>query len=224
MGSAPLETVEVETGAHPTASIIWMHGLGADGHDFEPAVPHLADQVGQSVRFILPHAPVRAVTINSGMRMRAWYDILGFDRKTQQDESGIRDSAAAIGALIQREGTRGIDSTRIVLAGFSQGGAMSLYTGARYPRKLAGIVALSCYLPLAEQFLTERLAANQSTPIFMAHGSFDPVIEERRGLESREALEAAGYEVEWHSYRMAHAVCMEELAAISAFLKRVLAV
>jgi phospholipase/carboxylesterase len=224
MAAAPLETVEVETGPHPTASIIWMHGLGADGHDFEPAVPHLADQIGQSVRFIFPHAPVRPVTINSGMRMRAWYDILGFDGKSLEDESGIRHSAAAIGALIQREGARGIDVTRVVLAGFSQGGAVSLYLGARYPQKLAGIVALSCYLPLAGKLAAERLAANQSTPIFMAHGSFDPVLEERRGLESRSALEAAGYSVEWHSYRMAHVVCIEELAAISAFLKRVLSV
>jgi|HubBroStandDraft_1064217.scaffolds.fasta_scaffold37507_3 phospholipase/carboxylesterase len=224
MASALLETVEVETGPNVTASIIWMHGLGADGHDFEPAVPHLADRVGQSVRFIFPHAPVRPVTINSGMRMRAWYDILGFDRQTRQDESGIRDSAAAIAALIRREEVRGIDVARIVLAGFSQGGAMSLYIGARYPQRLAGVIALSCYLPLAEQFPAERLAANQSTPIFMAHGSMDPVIEERRGLESRELLTAAGYSVEWHSYRMAHAVCVEELAAISAFLKRVLAV
>jgi phospholipase/carboxylesterase len=224
MAQALLETVEVETGRNPTASIIWMHGLGADGHDFEPAVPHLADQIGQSVRFLFPHAPVRPVTINAGMRMRAWYDILGFDRHTGQDESGIRDSAAAIGALIQRENERGIPAARTVLAGFSQGGAMSLYVGPRYPQKIAGIVALSCYLPLVTQFSAERLAINQSTPILMAHGSFDPVIEERRGLDSRAALEAAGYTVEWHSYRMAHSVCVEELGAISAFLKRVLAV
>jgi phospholipase/carboxylesterase len=223
MAQALLETVEVETGAGPTASIVWMHGLGADGHDFEPAVPHLADQIGQPVRFLLPHAPVRPVTINSGMRARAWYDILGFDRRSGEDESGIRDSAAAIGALIERENQRGIAAARIVLAGFSQGGAMSLYIGARYPQKIAGIVALSCYLPVATQFAAERLAANQSTPIFMAHGSFDPMIEERRGLESCAVLKAAGYPVEWHSYRMAHAVCVEELAAISAFLKRVLA-
>jgi phospholipase/carboxylesterase len=222
MAQALLETVEVETAPNPTASIIWMHGLGADGHDFEPAVPHLGDQVRQPLRFIFPHAPTRPVTINAGMRMRAWYDILGFDRQSGQDESGIRASAAAVGALIARENERGIVARRIVLAGFSQGGAMSLYIGTRYPERVAGIVALSCYLPLAANFGAERLAANQSTPIFLAHGSLDAVIEERRGLESRAALESAGYPVEWHSYRMAHAVCVEEMAAISAFLHRVL--
>jgi phospholipase/carboxylesterase len=222
MTQALLETVEVETAPNPTAAIIWMHGLGADGHDFEPAVPHLGDQVRQPLRFIFPHAPTRPVTINAGMRMRAWYDILGFDRQSGQDESGIRASAAAVSALIARENERGIAARRIVLAGFSQGGAMSLYIGTRYPQKIAGIVALSCYLPLATNFGAERLAANQSTPIFLAHGSLDAVIEERRGLEGRAALEAAGYPVEWHSYRMAHAVCVEEMAAISAFLQRVL--
>ncbi|HWW19737.1 MAG TPA: alpha/beta fold hydrolase [Steroidobacteraceae bacterium] len=224
MAQALLETVEVETGRNPTASVIWMHGLGADGHDFEPAVPHLADSIGQPVRFVLPHAPMRPVTINAGMRMRAWYDVLGFDRQSGQDETGIRASAAAVGALIQRENERGIVNGRIVLAGFSQGGAMSLYIGARYPAKIAGIVALSCYLPLASNFAAERLAANQSIPIFMAHGSLDAVIEEQRGLEARAGLETAGFEVEWHSYRMAHAVCVEELADISAFLERVLSV
>jgi phospholipase/carboxylesterase len=222
MTQALLETVEVETGRNPTASILWMHGLGADGHDFEPAVPHLADQIGQSVRFVFPHAPTRPVTINGGMRMRAWYDILGFESDSQQDEEGFRASTAAVRALMAREQERGIVAGRMILAGFSQGGAMALYMGARYPERLAGIVALSCYLPLASKLGAERLATNQSTPIFMAHGSLDAVIEERRGLESRAALEAAGYAVEWHSYRMAHAVCVEELAAISAFLKRVL--
>jgi phospholipase/carboxylesterase len=224
MAQSLLESVEVETGPNPTASVIWMHGLGADGHDFEPAVPHLADSIGQAVRFVFPHAPVRPVTINAGMRMRAWYDIFGFESQSGQDEAGIKASAAAVSALVGRENARGIPASRIVLAGFSQGGAMSLYIGARYPQKIAGILALSCYLPLASNFAAERLASNQSTPIFMAHGSLDTVIEERRGLESRAALEAAGYSVEWHSYRMAHSVCMEELAAISAFLKRVLSV
>lgn len=222
MAQALLETVEVETGRNPTASILWMHGLGADGRDFEPAVPQLADQIAQPVRFVFPHAPTRPVTINGGMRMRAWYDILGFESHSQQDEAGLRASTVAVGALVAREKERGIAVGRMVLAGFSQGGAMSLYMGARYPERLAGIVALSCYLPLASKLAAERLAVNQSTPIFMAHGSLDPVIEERRGLESCAALEAAGYAVEWHSYRMAHAVCIEELAAISTFLQRVL--
>jgi phospholipase/carboxylesterase len=217
-----LETVEIATGPQPTASIIWMHGLGADGHDFEPVVPHLGGALKHSVRFIFPHAPMRPVTLNAGMRMRAWYDILGLDLQSAQDEAGIRSSSEAIDALIKRENARGIETGRIVLAGFSQGGAMSLYIGARYPQKLAGIVALSCYLPLATKFATERLAANQAVPIFLAHGSMDAMIDERRGVESRTLLEAAGFNVEWHSYPMGHAVCGEEVAAISAFLQRVL--
>jgi phospholipase/carboxylesterase len=157
------------------------------------------------------------------MRMRAWYDLRGLDRHSAEDEDGFRASSSAVGALIRRENERGIPTGRIVVAGFSQGGAMSLYLGARYPEKLAGIVALSCYLPLADKFQAERLAANQSTPIFIAHGSFDEVIAERAGVEARAALEALGYAVEWHSYPMGHAVCAEEIAAISAFLRRMLA-
>jgi phospholipase/carboxylesterase len=217
-----LETVEVEARARPSATVIWMHGLGADGHDFEPLVPHLANALNLSVRFIFPHAPVRPITLNAGMQMRAWYDIIGLDLHSAQDDSGIRASADAIGSLIKRENERGIGTNHIVLAGFSQGGAMSLYTGARYPEKLAGIIGLSCYLPLAASFASERLAANQSTPIFLAHGSLDPMIEERRGIETRTVLEAAGYAVECHSYRMAHEVCAEEIAAIAAYLQRVL--
>ena len=222
MAQLRLEAVETETGANPTASVIWMHGLGADGHDFEPAVPQLADGLDRPVRFIFPHAPLRAVSINAGMRMRAWYDITGLDRHSAEDVSGIRASARSIGALIRRENERGIATASIVLAGFSQGGAMALYLGTRYPEKLAGIIGLSCYFPVAASFGAERLAANQSTPIFLAHGSQDSVIDERSGLESRALLEAAGYSVEWHSYPMAHGVCVEELAAISAFLQRVL--
>jgi len=217
-----METVEVETAARPSAAVIWMHGLGADGHDFEPAVPHLADSLTSAVRFVFPHAPVRPISINAGMRMRAWYDIKGLDLHSAQDDSGIRASADAIGGLIRRENERGIQSSRVVLAGFSQGGAMSLHTGTRYPEKLAGIIGLSCYLPLATRLAAERLAANQSTPIFLAHGSVDPMIEERRGLETRAMLEAAGYAVEWHSYPIGHSVCVEELAAIAAYLGRVL--
>jgi len=217
-----LETVEIETGPKPTASIIWMHGLGADGHDFEPVVPHVASAVKHSMRFVFPHAPMRSVTLNAGMRMRAWYDILGLEQRSVQDEIGFRASSEAISALIKRENERGIETSRTVLAGFSQGGAMSLYMAARYPQKLAGIIALSCYLPLATKFDAERLVVNQTTPIFLAHGSMDAMIDERRGVESRELLEAAGYSVEWHSYPMGHAVCGEEIAAISVFLQRVL--
>lgn len=220
--SPALETVEVQTGVNPTAAVIWMHGLGADGHDFEPVVPHIATALKRPLRFIFPHAPVRQISINAGMSMRAWYDILGLDWLSAQDDAGIRASEQAIGALIKRENERGISSERVALAGFSQGGAMSLHTGARYPQKLAGIIALSCYLPLALSFTSEHRAENQNTPVFLAHGSLDPMIDESRGIEARTVLEAAGYAVEWHSYRIAHSVCDQEIADIAAFLRRAL--
>jgi phospholipase/carboxylesterase len=219
--SSALETVEVQTGSNPTAAVIWMHGLGADGHDFEPVVPHVAAALKAPLRFIFPHAPVRQLTINAGMTMRAWYDIMGPNWESAQDDAGIRASEQAIGALIRGENDRGIPSERIALAGFSQGGAMSLHTGARYPQRLAGIIALSCYLPLATSFNAERRPENQNTPVFLAHGSLDPMVEERRGIEARTLLEAAGYAVEWHSYRIAHSVCDQEIADIAAFLRRV---
>ena len=222
MSLPQLATIEVETGPNPGAAVIWLHGLGADGHDFEPAVPALALPGTRALRFVFPHAPVRAVTLNAGARMRAWYDIRGFDRHAAQDESGIRESDAAIRALIRRENERGIATERIVLAGFSQGGAMALFTGTRLSERLAGIIGLSCYLLLASSFAAERHSANQQTPIFMAHGSFDAVVDARLGEETRSALQAEGYAVEWHSYPMPHAVCAEELAAIAAFLHRVL--
>lgn len=217
-----LETVEVETGAQPEASILWLHGLGADGHDFEPIVPELAAELALPLRFVFPHAPVRPVTINNGYRMRAWYDITGFDRGALQDEVGIRGSDAAVRALIRRENERGIATSRIVLAGFSQGGAMALFTGLRYPEKLAGIIGLSCYLVLASTLDAERAAANQGTRIFMAHGLSDPVVDVRLGEEGRKAVEARGYSVEWHTYPMPHAVCPEEIGDITAWLKKVL--
>ena len=217
-----LETVEVETGAKPMASILWLHGLGADGHDFEPIVPELAVGLAMPVRFVFPHAPVRPVTINNGYRMRAWYDIAGFDRGALQDEVGIRGSDAAVRALIRRENERGIATSRIVLAGFSQGGAMALFTGLRYPEKLAGIIGLSCYLVLASTIDAERQAANQGNSIFMAHGSSDPVVDVRLGEEARKAAEARDYAVEWHTYPMPHAVCPEEIRDIAAWLKKVL--
>ena len=217
-----LETVEVATGAQPVGSVIWLHGLGADGHDFEPAVPALVPAGARALRFVFPHAPVRAVTLNGGARMRAWYDILGFDRHVAQDGLGVRASDSAIRALIRRENERGIASDRIVLAGFSQGGAMALFTGTRLAQRLAGIVGLSCYMLLADSFAAERQVANQSTPIFLAHGSLDAVVDPRLGDETRALLEAAAYPVEWHSYPMPHAVCAEEIAAIGAFLQRVL--
>jgi phospholipase/carboxylesterase len=215
-------TVEVETGPQPAASVIWLHGLGADGHDFEPAVPALVAAGAAALRFVFPHAPVRPVTLNAGARMRAWYDIRGFERRAAQDEIGVRESDAAIRALIRRENARGIASERIVLAGFSQGGAMALFTGTRLAERLAGIIGLSCYLLLEDSFSAEHHSANQATPIFLAHGSYDTVVDPRLGEETRALLVAAAYPVEWHSYPMAHTVSAEEIAAIAAFLQRVL--
>jgi phospholipase/carboxylesterase len=223
MAPPQLETVEVETGPKPTATVIFMHGLGADGHDFEPAVAQLAASVDGPLRFVLPHAPVRPVSFNAGMRMRAWYDIRGLDKHSAEDEDGFRSSNSAVSALIRRENERGIPAGRVVVGGFSQGGAMSLYLLARYPEKLAGIVALSCYLPLPDKFQAERVAANQSTPVFMAHGSVDEMIAERAGAEACATLQTSGYAVEWHSYPIGHAVCAQEISAINAFLRRVLA-
>ena len=223
MSATLLESVELCAAGPPQASVLWLHGLGADGHDFEPLVPALQATVGVPLRFVFPHAPVRAVSLNGGMPMRAWYDIIGLDRDSVQDERGLAESAQRVGALIQRENERGIPTGRIVLAGFSQGGALSLYLGARYAQSLAGIVALSCYLPVAQKLATEASPANRATPIFMAHGSFDGVVDPSRGLESRDLLRAAGYVVNWHSYRMDHAVCEQEIEDVSAFLRQVLA-
>lgn len=218
------DCVEVETGPAPTGSVIWLHGLGADGHDFEPLVPLLAGQGTRALRFILPHAPRRPVTLNGGMEMRAWYDVAGFDRMRHaaEDEDGIRGSYEIITALIKRENERGIATNRIVLGGFSQGAAMSVYVGTRYPETLAGIVALSGYMLLPARFSAERSAANRETPIFMAHGKQDPVVPAVLGIESRQMLERCGYRVRWHSYLMAHAVCPEEVCDICHWLRVVL--
>jgi phospholipase/carboxylesterase len=217
-----LATVEIETAPDPRACVIWLHGLGADGHDFEPAVPQLVRPGSPALRFVFPHAPVRPVTLNGGVPMRAWYDIVGIDRDSAQDQRGIRDADAAVRALIRRENERGLASQRIVLAGFSQGGALALFTGTRYPEQLAGIIGLSCYALLAETFAAERAAANQATPLLLAHGSLDPVVDPGLGEQTRALLVAAGYAVEWHSYPMGHGVCVEELAAIALFLQQVL--
>jgi phospholipase/carboxylesterase len=220
---ALLQTVEIETGPQPKATVLWLHGLGADGHDFEPIVPALVRPGERALRFVFPHAPVQPVTINGGMAMRAWYDILGFDRHAGQDEKGIRASDIAVRALIRRENERGISTDRIVLAGFSQGGAISLFTGARLPEKLAGIMGLSCYMLLGPTLAAERSDANTSTPIFMGHGLDDPIVDVRLGEETRRLLEAVGYKVEWHTYPMPHSVCPEEVEHIAAWLRRVLA-
>lgn len=217
----PLETVVVETGPNPTFTILWLHGLGADGHDFEPLVPELVESGMPSLRFVFPHAPVRPVTLNNGYRMRAWYDLIGIDRRAAEDAVGIRGSADAVGALIERENAAGIPASRIVIAGFSQGGAMALQIATRSAQKFAGVIALSCYLPLAREFATERANANLATPIFMAHGLQDPVVPFAFGDESRRVLEATGYKVEWHAYPMPHSLCEQEVADLRAFLKRI---
>jgi phospholipase/carboxylesterase len=211
-----LNAIELTTGEAPQLAVIWLHGLGADGHDFEPIVPEL--KLSLPVRFVFPHAPVRPVTINGGMVMRAWYDILGFDRHAKEDAAGIRASAIAVGQLIEREIERGIPSERIVLAGFSQGGAVALHAALREPRPLAGVLALSTYLPLATSLASERSPANAGVPIFMAHGTSDSVLPLSLGESSRRALEALGYAVDWRSYPMAHSVCLEEVGAIGAWL------
>jgi len=211
-----LDAIEITTGPKPRLAVLWLHGLGADGHDFEPIVPELGLSV--PVRFVFPHAPVRPVTINGGMAMRAWYDILGFDRRAREDAAGIRASAAAVTELVDREIERGMSSDRIVLAGFSQGGAIALHTALREPRPLAGVLALSTYLPLAATLASERSAANARLPLFMAHGTDDGVLPLQLAETSRGALEALGYAVEWHAYPMAHSVCLEEVGAIGAWL------
>ncbi|TMH02994.1 MAG: carboxylesterase [Betaproteobacteria bacterium] len=218
----PLEALEIETGDAPRASVIVLHGLGADGHDFVPIVQELELAAAGPLRFVFPHAPMRPVTINAGYVMRAWYDILGNDLQRQEDEAGLRASQAEIEALIERERQRGIDASRIVLMGFSQGCAVSLLTGLRYPERLAGIVGLSGYLPLAASTAAERSAANADVPIFLAHGRLDPIVTFARGAASRDALRALGHDVEWHEYPMEHSVCLEEITDLSQWLTKVL--
>lgn len=218
-----LPAVEHETAANPTHSIIWLHGLGADGHDFAPIVPELVDPAWPALRFVFPHAPVRPVTVNNGMSMRAWYDITGFDLTSRQDEAGIRESVGATETLIAREHERGVPSKRIVLIGFSQGGAIALSAGVRHAQTLGGIVALSTYLPISATVAAERHAANVHTPIFWGHGTADPVVVLQRGTDSRDLLQKLGYAVDWHTYPMAHAVCAEEISDLRRWLGQRLA-
>lgn len=218
-----LPHIQIETAPRPSAAVIWLHGLGADGNDFAGLVPELDLSGCPAIRFIFPHAPAIPVTLNGGYVMPAWYDILGTDLVSRQDAAGIRASGQAIDALIEREIARGIPARRIVLAGFSQGSAMALHTGLRFPQTLAGIMALSGYLPLAEHFAAERAAANAHTPIFMAHGNQDPVVAPARGEASRDLLTALGYPVQWHSYPMQHSLHPREIADIAVFLGQVLA-
>ena len=220
MSDAGLETVELETGPDPKASVIWLHGLGADGHDFEPIVPQLAAAGLANVRFVFPHAPVRPLTINGGMPMRAWYDIVSFDAGPPRDQEGIAASRLAVETLIRREEERGICSRNIILAGFSQGGAMAIYTGLRLDRTLAGIMGLSTYLLMAPKTESERNSENSSTPLFLAHGTFDQVVPLSGGQRLAEILGNLGYPIEWHEYPMMHAVCPDEVEHIAVWLKQ----
>ena len=218
-----LECIEQQTSAEPGASLIVLHGLGADGNDFVPIARELDLAPVGGARFVFPHAPTRPVTLNGGMAMRAWYDILGPALVRREDEAGLRQSQAEIEALIARERERGVPANRIVLMGFSQGCAMTLLTGLRCRERLAGLVALSGYLPLAGSTAAERSDANALVPIFMAHGRDDPMVGIERATASRDALRALGYQVEWHDYAMPHSVCMEEIADLNRWLLKVLA-
>jgi phospholipase/carboxylesterase len=218
-----LDCIERETGAHPNCAVIWLHGLGADGNDFVPIVNEMRLPASLSIRFVFPHAPVRPVTLNNGFRMRAWYDLAAGDITNRADVAGVTASQAQIEALIAREKKRGIKARRIVLAGFSQGGVVALHTGLRHAERLAGIVALSTYVVLPEKLAAEGSPANRDIPIFMAHGTMDPMIRIDWGEASRRALQTAGYRVEWHTYPMPHSVVWEEIEAVSVFLAKVLA-
>jgi phospholipase/carboxylesterase len=220
LSAETLETIEIETAPDPRGSIIWLHGLGADGNDFAP----LADEIELpiAVRYIFPHAPMMPVSINAGYVMRAWYDISDAAIR-REDEAGVRASQRLVEDLLAREKSRGIAASRIVLAGFSQGGAIALQAGLRHGERLAGIMALSTYVPLADQLAAEASAANREVPIFLAHGTADPMISFARAQASRDLLLQQGYRVEWHEYRMQHSVCPQEIADLGAWLTRVLA-
>ena len=218
-----LDCIEIQTTDQPAASVIVLHGLGADGNDFVPICEELdLDAVG-GARFIFPHAPTRPVTINGGYVMRAWYDILGTDGPRREDEAGLRASLELVRALIERENARGTPSSRIVLAGFSQGCAMTLLTGLRHGHRLGGLVGLSGYLPLASKTAAERNPANDGIPVFLGHGTQDDIVGIERGREARDALQALGHQVEWHDYPMPHSICPQEIADLNAWLLRVLA-
>ena len=221
MSDATLETVERDTGAPVAASVIWLHGLGADGHDFESIVPELRIH-GTALRFVFPHAPIRPVTLNGGMAMRAWFDVIGLDSESRQDEDGIRDAQRQVHALIRRENERGIDAGRILLAGFSQGGAVALHTALRYEQRLAGVIGLSTFLPLEWTIDEEAHQANRQIPVFLAHGSQDPLVDPSLGESTRTFLRERGYDVDWHGYSMAHAVCPEEISDIRNWMARAL--
>ena len=218
-----LDAIEIETAPNPDAAVVWMHGLGADGHDFEPIVPELRLPATTRIRFVFPHAPLRPVTINQGHVMRAWYDIRALAGVRREDEAGVRQSARQVEALLARERQRGIAPGRIVVAGFSQGGAMALHVGLRHPDRLAGILALSCYLPIANTLDTELSPANRDVPIFWAHGLHDPMIPQAMAEQGRAQLGELGYQIDWHQYPIPHSVSAEEIADVARWLARVLA-
>jgi phospholipase/carboxylesterase len=223
MSNSTLETIQIETAPNPTVSVIWLHGLGADGSDFVPIVSELDLRGCPPIRFVFPHAPTMPVTINNGYVMRAWYDILEMDLARREDEAGLRKSQSLVEQLIAQEKARGIPANRIILAGFSQGCAMTLQTGLRHPEKLAGLLGLSGYLPIHATVPNERHSANHDTPIFLAHGKDDPIVPIESAEKSRDMLRKLGYQVEWHEYMMPHSVCEEEIEDIGAWFRRVLA-
>ena len=216
-----LDCLEIDPKEKPSYTVIWLHGLGADGHDFEPIVDELRLPADVPVRYVFPHAPTRPVTVNAGMTMRAWYDIVYMDIARDPDIDGVLESAQLLRNLIARELDSGMDSKRIILAGFSQGSVIALHTGLRYELPLAGIMALSTYLPTLDTLEQERAEANANTPIMMAHGKYDPVIPVTLGRQAHKSLEGMGYSVEWHEYPMEHQVCMEEIEDIGAWMSEI---
>lgn len=222
MNKGLLDCVEINPEAKASYTVIWLHGLGADGHDFEPIVPELRLPDHIPVRFVFPHAPKRPVTINGGMEMRAWYDIIDMNLSKSPDIEGVLESAEMVNNLVQRELDSGMSPEKIVLAGFSQGGAVALHAALRYDKTLAGLLALSTYSPTIDTLEKEGADANKSIPIMMAHGKFDPVIAIQLGLDTRRRLHELGYPVQWHEYPMEHQVCMEEIEAISAWMSEIL--
>ncbi|WP_313632383.1 alpha/beta hydrolase [Massilia timonae] len=218
-----LEHIEIETAPNPSIAIVWLHGLGADGNDFVPIVRELDLSGLPGIRFVFPHANTMPVTINGGYVMRSWYDIVATDLVRREDEAGLRASQLQVEALIAREKARGIPASRIILAGFSQGCAMTLQTGLRHPEPLAGMMCLSGYLPLAGVAGAEHIDASLATPIFMAHGVQDPVVPFARAEDSRKVLESLGYQVEWHAYQMQHTLCLEEVQDIAKWIRKVVA-
>jgi phospholipase/carboxylesterase len=221
MISSP-DAVVVDPSTSADASIIWLHGLGADGHDFEPIVPHLGSALTERTRFVFPHAPMRPVTINRGCVMRAWYDVVDADIARRADAAGVHESEKILRDYVDAEIASGFPPERIVVAGFSQGGAIALHTGLRYPQRLAGVLGISCYLPLPTEIAEGLAPANAMTPLFMAHGTQDPTVPVAAGERSRDFLKDLDYDIEWHTYPIPHSVCLEEIEDIGRWLLRVL--